>query len=540
MVYIMRFFIAMIHKSFLSIFLFTSMLFFLTCEKAQEASVTKSQTSAQSLYWDIRSEPDSLDPHVASGTWSAIVLRDMFVGLLADDAKGNIMPGVAEKWVVSDDGLLYTFYLRKDVKWSDGIAITAHDFVYSFRRTTVDLKSSISPMRNGKALSRGFLEGAENLGVRAVDDYTLQVFLDSPDPFFIERMRGRAAYPVPKHVIEKHGEDWTKAGNMISNGPYKLSEWHPYNYVKVVKNDFFFDAANVKLKEVYYYPIRSRIESFEKFKEGKLDLVREFPLDKYQWLQKNMPKETRVASSLGIYYYAMNLRLPKFQDKRVRKALAMLVNREYLTENIAVAGEIPAYSFVTPLDSYKTAQFDFISMTQKERLAEAKKLLQEAGYSNAKPLTFKLRHNTSEDHKKVAKAVAKMWQDVGIKVEISDMPTSQHYAEIRKGNFEVVRAGWVVNFPDAGNFLRNFLSNSSNNYGGYNSPKYQQRMRQVAEEIKPEVRAKIMQEAEQIMLDDYATIPLYYYVSRNLVSQNVKGWFVNAADIHPARWMYKE
>lgn len=525
-----------LNKFFLPMLIVT--FFLSSCQKSSK--VTRTQTDSHSIHWDIRSEPDSLDPHLASGTWSAIVLRDMFTGLLTDDQNGNMTLGLAKSWVVSDDGLLYTFYLREDAKWSDGTGITAHDFVYSFRRNTLDLKRFISPIRNARALSRGFLEGAENMGVRAKDDYTLQIFLEKPNPLFIERMRGRSAYPVPKHVIEKHGENWTKPENMVSNGPYKIAEWKPNNYVKVVKNEFFYDAANVKIKEVYYYPIQSRIESFEQFKEGKLDLVREFPLDKYQWLRNNLPKETRVSSYLGIYYYAINLRLPKFQDIRVRKALAMLVNREFLTENIAVAGEIPAYSFATPMENYIPAQLPFVSMSPKERFEEAKKLLQEAGYSTAQPLTLKLRHNTSEDHKKVAMAVAKMWKDVGIKVEVSDLPTSKHYAEIRKGNFEIARAGWIISFPDAGNFLRNFLPNSRSNYGGYNNPQFQQRMRQVTEVVKPEVRAKIMQEAEQMMLDDYATIPLYYYVSRNLVSQQVKGWFPNSADIHPVRWMYKE
>lgn len=518
--------------------LFLINVLFLSCKGSENSVAT--QTDNQTLHWDIRSEPDSLDPQVALGTWSAIVLRDMFVGLMADDQNANITLGLAASWAVSDDGQMYTFYLRKDAKWSDGTPITAKDFVYSFRRTTLDLKDSIGGMRNGKALSQGLMQDGENLGVRAVDDYTLQVFLETPNPLFIEKMRSKSAYPVPRHVIEKFGEDWTKPENMVSNGPYKIAEWKPNNYIKVVKNEFFYDAANVKIKEVYYYPISSRIESFEQFKEGKLDLVREFPLEKYKWLQENMPNETRVSSYLGIYYYAMNLNLPKFQDIKVRKALSMLVNREFLTENIAIAGEIPAYSFATPLENYTPAQLSFVSLSPKERLEEAKKLLQEAGYSSAKPLTIKLRHNTSKDHKKVAMAVAKMWKDVGVEVEVSDLPTSKHYAEIRKGNFEIARAGWIINFPDASNFLQNFLPNSRSNYGGYNNPQYQQRMRQVAEVIKPEVRAKIMQEAEQIMLDDYATIPLYYYVSRNLVSQHVKGWFPNSADIHPTRYMYKE
>lgn len=525
-------------KTLLLATLFLMNILFLSC-KGGENSVT-TQTNNQTLHWDIRSEPDSLDPQVALGNWSTIVLRDMFVGLMTNDQNANITLGVAASWTVSDDGQVYTFYLRKDAKWSDGTPITAKDFVYSFRRTTLDLKNSIDGIRNGKALSRGLMQDGENLGVRAVDDYTLQIFLETPDPLFIEKMQGRISYPVPKHVIEKFGEDWTKPENMVSNGPYKLVEWKPNEYIKVVKNEFFYDAANVKIKEIYYYPIQDRLNSFEQFKEGKLDLVESFPLEKYKWLKENMPNETRVSSYLGIYYYIINLNLPKFQDVRVRKALAMLVNREFLTENIAIAGEIPAYSFATPMENYTPAQFSFVSLSPEERLKEAKKLLQEAGYSAAKPLTIKLRYNTSKDHKKVAVAVAKMWKDVGIEVEVSDLPTSKHYAEIRKGNFEIARAGWIVNFADASNFLQNFLPNSRSNYGGYNNPRYEQRMRQVAEVIKPKVRAKIMQEAEQIMLDDYATIPLYYYVSRNLVSQHLKGWFPNSPDIHPSRYMYKE
>lgn len=505
---------------------------------------TKTETNTNVIHRGIQGEPTTIDPNLVSGTWEADIDKDLFLGLLTDAADGSPIPGAAVSWSISENGKEYTFQLRKDAKWSDGELVTAEDFVYSFRRilnpeTASKYASILYPVKNARAINAGELKDFDQLGIEAIEPYVLKITLENPAPFFLALLKHQAAFPIPKHVVEKYGKDWAKPGNMVSNGAFHLQEWQSQSFIKAVKNKYFYDADNVKIDEVYYYPAEDRSAALKRFRAGEFDMNSDFPTDQYQWLKKNMPKETIVAPYVGIQYYSINYRLEKFQDKRVRKALSLAVDREILANKVLATGQVPAYSFVAPLESYTPAQLDFKTMPMEGRVQEAQRLLSQAGYSPDNPLKLQIRYNTGEDDKKTAVAIASMWNKVGIEAELLNAEVSVHYNELRVGKFEVGRARWIADYPDAQNFLMLLEYPNEFNYGAFHSKDYNALMAKANKTVDLEERAKIMQAAEQLLLDDYALIPLYHYVSKNLVSTKIKGWKPNSEDWHLTRWMSK-
>ncbi len=489
-------------------------------------------------------EPASLDPHKMSGTWENMIGGDIFMGLIQYAADGSSLPGMATDWKVSDDGLVYTFNLRKDAVWSDGKPLTSEDFVFAYKRiidpkTAAKYANILYTIKNAQALNTGKMKDLNKLGVKAVDPHTLQITLEYPAPYFLAQLKHYTAYPLPKHVIEKFGKDWSKPENIVSNGAFKLVEWKSQSHIKAVKNDKFYDADKVKIDEIIYYPTEDRSSALKRFRAGEIDYNEDFPTEQYKWLKQNMADETRVSEYTGIYHYPINMRVKKFQDKRVREALALAINREILVDKVLTTGEVAAYGFSPNLPGYTHANMKFKDMSMKDRIAKAKKLLSEAGYSKDKPLEIDLSYNTSENHKKVAVAVAAMWKSVGVKTKLSNSEVAVHYANMEKGKFEIGRAGWVSDYPDAQNFL--FLLEYPNtlNYGAWSNEKFNALMKKANTTADLKQRAKIMQEAEQLALDEFATIPIHYYISKSLVSKKLKGWVANPENVHRTRWLSK-
>ena len=488
-------------------------------------------------------EPASLDPHFMSGTWENNIAGEMFLALLTEDAKGDAIPGAAESWTISEDGKTYIFKLR-DHQWSDGTPVTAKDFQYAFRRvlnpeTAAEYASLLYIIKNAEAVNTGKLP-VDQLGVKALDDKTLKIELVGPAPYFLSLLTHYTAYPLPAHVVEKYGKDWTKPEHMVSNGPYTLVEWLPNTHVKLAKNPKFYDAANVAIDEIIYYPQEDRAAVLKRFRAGEVDITRDFPSDQIDWLRKNLPEETRIAPYLGTYYYPINTAKAPFNDVRVRKALSMAVNREILTEKVLKTGEIPAYSFVPPgtANYGEPAYVDWKGLSFGERIRQAKALLAEAGFGPDNPLKFQLRYNTSENHKRIAIAVAQMWKQLGVQVELFNSEVKVHYADLKQGNFDVARAGWIADYNDAQNFLYLLETRTgANNYGRYSNPEFDRLMMEAEKTADLKKRADLMRKAEALAMADQPIIPIYYYVSKNLVSKRVQGWQDAVNDIHRARWM---
>lgn len=531
-------------KNLKTMFLMVVLLSFVSvsCKGKSTSSAT---TDKHTLHVGVSGEPGSLDPHFVSGTWENYIVGDLFLGLLTEAADGTAIAGAAESWDINEDGTTYTFHLRRDGRWSDGKPVTAEDFVFAFRRILDPMLAAkyaniLYSVKNAEALNSGKLKGMEKLGIKAIDKYTLQITLENPTPYFLVQLTHYTAFPLPKHVVEEFGKEWSKPQNMVSNGAYKLAEWKSQTYIKAVKSETFYDAGNVAIEEVYYYPTEDRSAALKRFRAGELDTNNDIPLEQFEWLKKNMSDELHVYPRLGIYYYAINQRQERFQDKRVRKALALTVDREMLTDKVVTTGVTPAYSFVPPVENYSYAELDFKALPKEERIAKAKKLLQEAGYTEENPLKLQISYNTSENHKKIAVAIAAMWKAIGIDVSLLNSEVAVHYNEMEAGNFDISRVGWIADYPDAQNFLMLLQYPNTLNYGAYHNEKYNEKMEQAAHTVDLKKRAAIMKEAEQMALDDYAVIPIYYYVSKNLVHKNIEGWKPNSTDIHRSRWVSKQ
>jgi oligopeptide transport system substrate-binding protein len=492
-------------------------------------------------------EPKSLDPHVVSGTWENYIVGDAFIGLLTDAADASPVPGAAESWTISDDGLTYTFKLR-DHKWSDGTPVTAEDFVYSWRRlldpaTAAEYASIMYPVKNAEKINSGEIKDLTQLGVRAIDDKTLEVTLENPTGYFLELLTHYTSFPVPKHVIDKVGSDWVKPGNIVSNGAFRIIEWTPNSRVVAEKNPEFYDAANVKIDQVIYYPDEDRNEVTKRFRAGEIDYVDDFASEQIDFLKENLPEETRVYPYLGTYYYPINQNKAPFNDPKVRRALSMAIDREAITDKVLKTGELPAFGVVPP----KTGDYgdpyvpEWAGMPFAERQAMAKQLLQEAGFGPDNPLKFTLSYNTSENHKRIAVAAQAMWKAIGVQAELVNREVKVHYDELKQNNFDVARAAWVADYNDPQNFLYLLETRTGpNNYGRYSDPEFDRLMVVQAESRDQAERMRSMHEAEKIAIEADAWIPIYYYVSKALVSPKLQGYVDNTKHTHRSRWMSLE
>lgn len=492
-------------------------------------------------------EPDTLDPHQASGTWENNIIGDLFMGLTQDDTLARPIPGCAESWTTSDDGLVWTFKLRRGLVWSDGVRITAGDFIYSWRRildpkTAARYAFNLYVVKNAEEINGG-KRPLEDLGIRAIDDLTLEVTLAQPAPFFPSLLRHYASFPVPQHAVTKHGRAWVQPGNMVSNGPYVLSEYVPNGYVKATKNPSFYDAASVVIEEVFFYPIDDERSALTRYRSGEIDVnitTSGFPIQQLDWLKENMPGQARIFPYLALDYAFANMRRPPFDDLRLRRAISMAIDRTLLEERVSRDGGAPAYSFVPPVvgNYIQGPRLDFADWPMERRRAEAMRLLAEADYGPSRPLTFELQYRSAYDRRRYYVALTALLKEVGIVARPFANESKVHYNRVQQDDFVVAEAGWVGDYNDPQTFL-SLIETSAGvfNYPGYSNPEYDRLMAEAKVTLDLERRAHIMARAEQIALDDCAVIPLSFSTTKNLVSPRVQGYEDNAENIHRTRWM---
>lgn len=489
-------------------------------------------------------EPGTLDPHLSGGSWEYNIIADMFVGLMTQDAAGNAIFGAAESCTASEDGLTYTFTLR-DHTWSDGTKVTAQDFVYSFRRlvapkTAADHPDILYPLRNAEAVNKSELP-PEALGVRAIDDRTLEIACHFQVPYIAQLMTHPCSYAVPRHVVEKHGTNWTHPGHIVTNGPYVLTEWVSNDHIKLVKNPRFYDRDNVKIETVYYYPTADASAALKRFRAGEFDVVTDsVPPQQVQWLRKEIPGELRTHPLMESWFILFNLNDKPFNDLRVRTALSLAIDREIITEKITRAGQTPAYALVPPhMPHYPgKAQLNFKSLPMAARCAKAKALLKEAGFSAEKPLRFAYATKVITEAKIVAVALQEMWREIGAEVQITYSESAVHYDLVGKGDFDTAWIGLGIAYLDAKDFLSMFQSsNKFLSAGNYTSREYDTLMERSDMERDPAMRAGLLQQAEQLMLDDMVIAPIFFGATRDLVSTDVHGWIDNNLDVHPSCYL---
>ena len=489
----------------------------------------------------------SLDPQKLSGDWEDRVSGDIFEGLMTEDAKAEPILGQAESYTLSDDKLTYTFKLRADDKWSDGQPVKASDFVFSFKRL-MDPKNAAEyaylqyPIKNAEGINTGKITDIDQLGVKAIDDKTLEITLERPTAYFLGALTHYTAYPLPEHLIKEKGDAWVQVGNIVTNGPYKPVEWVPGSHVLTEKNDQWHDAATLKIDGVKFFTLEDNAAALRRYRAGEFDILTQFPTDQYEWLQKNMPGQAHVAPFAGLYYYVLNSAKPPFDNAKVRQALSMAINREVIGPQILGTGELPAYGWVPPgIANYGGPEVvvDWAGLSYGEKLEKAKALLTEAGYGADKPLKVTLRYNTDDNHKRVAVAIAQMWKPLGVTVDLVNTEVKVHYADLRQGSFEVGRAGWLADYNDADNFLGLLKSGVEMNYGKWSNPDFDKLLDEANASTDMDARAKLMKQAEKIALDQSAALPIYFYATRSVVSPKITGYEDNAFDKHRTRWLTK-
>jgi oligopeptide transport system substrate-binding protein len=488
-------------------------------------------------------EPSTLDPHLAQGTWEDSIIGDMLMGLTTESAKGEPLPGAAERWETSADGLTWTFHLR-DHQWSDGQPVTSQDFVYAWRRilnpkTTSPYAYFLYLIKNGEAVNaRKMPETA--LGVTAPDDKTLVVQLEHPAPYLPQYLTHFTTYPVPRHVVEAKGDAWARPGNYVGNGAFTLVEWVPNDHVTLQKNPKFWDAANVKVDRVVFYPSSDYEAALKRFRAGELDMQDRLPFAEIDWLRANMPEVIRVAPILSVEYVAANEARKPFDDVRVREALSLAIDRETITRKIRKLGETPAYGMVPPgIANYPGGvTADFKSMPYPERIKRAQLLLQQAGYGPNKHLkTTVIIRSASTDALRYPAAIQAMWRAIYVDADILQNDASIFYSKIQQGDFDIAIPAWGADFNDPITFLDMLRKGNSNNYGHFYDPKYDALLDQASKETDLGNRGKLLAQAEAMAVKEQAWAPIYFWVSGAIVRPYVKGWEENPRDQHRTRWI---
>ena len=490
-------------------------------------------------------EPDTLDPHLAVTNWENNIIGDMFVGLMTEDEAARPIPGAALYYGVSADGLTYTFHLR-DHTWSDGVPVTAHDFVYSFRRmldprTAAQYASILYPIKNAQAVNAGKLP-PKALGVRAIDTKTLAIEFHYQVPYVAQLMTHYATFAVPPHVVERHKEKWTRPENIVTNGPYVLAEWVANDHVTLKKNPRFYDAEGVIAETVNYYPTEDASAALKRFRGGEFDVLsNSVPPQQTQWLKREIPDELHLTPFMATKYVVFNVHRAPFDDPRVRAALSMAIDREVLVDKITRGGEAAAYSLVPPhMPGYPgNAAARFKSLTMARRKAEARDLLEQAGYGSDERLNFPYNIQMATESKIAAVTLQEMWREIGVDARLMLSESQVHYDLLRRGDFDAAWCAWSADYLDAKNFL--FLLESSSkdlNFGDYGNRLYDSLLARSDHERDPGRRGELLQRAEQRMLDDTAIAPVYYGVTRDLVSAEVKGWIGNDVNINRSRFLW--
>jgi len=489
-------------------------------------------------------DPESLDPHKTSTIYENNIQVDLFEGLLMPDMNAEPIPGAAESWTVSDDGKTYTFKMRQGAKWSDGTPVTAHDFVYSMQRvqdpaTACEYASMLYVIKNAEAVNTGKAK-AEELGVKALDDMTLEVTLNNPTPYFLEMLTHHASFPVQKAAVDKHGNDWAKPGNLVSNGAYKLTAFVPNDHIELVKNELFHDAANVKIDKIMYIPTEDRSTAMKRYEAGEILSNDDLPTEQLAALKEKFGDQVRLGAYLGTYYYAMNWKKEPWNNPKLRNAVSMAIDRDFLAEKVWQNTMLPGYSMVPPgIEGYTPALISWADKPQIDREDEAAKVLAELGYGPDKPLKMELRYNSGENHKNTAVAIQEQLRPLGIEVSLLNTDTKTHYEYLEhKGDYDIARAGWIADYKDPETFLGISAKASGNNHSNYDNPTFEEDLKKAAEAAAvPAERMKALSEAERVLMDDQGNIPLLYYSNRNIVSPKLKGFQENVMNVHPTRFM---
>ncbi len=484
-------------------------------------------------------EPEYLDPGLMSGVREVNIAGSLFEGLFAYDAKtGAPVPAGAEKWSASADGKTYTFTLRKNAKWTDGTPVTAKDYMFAWERvlnpkTAAKYSFVYYYIQNAKEYNEGKITDASQLGFRALDDYTLEVTLAQPAPFFTGLLANPSYFPVPRQAVEKFGDKWTLPEHIVTNGAFALKSWVPYKEIVVAKSPTYWGAASVKLAGVRFLPIEDKETALKMYEAGEVDVSWEVPTTKAPSLMKR--PDFVKAGYLANEYYQLNTAKPPLNDVRVRKALAMAIDRKTLVEKFLQGTEVVDPGFVpSGMQGYVVAQGPTYDPEG------ARKLFAEAGFADGSTFPVQTIHyDTRDENKIVAQIIQQMWkQNLGITTELFNEEWKTYLKTNNMRNFQITRTGWVGDYLDPNTFLDLMTSYSQQNNTNWANPTYDHLVENSLKELNATKRLAMLHDAEALLLAEMPIIPLFTKSKMMMVRENLKGFYANLMDQHAFKEMY--
>lgn len=506
--------------------------------------------AAQALHIGNQTEPQDLDPHIVTGVPEFHIMEALFEGLvIAEPKELKPAPGVARSWEVAEDGLTWTFHLRPDALWSNGDRVTAADFHFSMQRIlSPKLGSEYAYMlfclEGAESYNSGNLADFSGVGVTVEDDTTLILRLARPTPYFLSLLAHHSWFPVHRETVLKFGKidtrgsEWTRPGNFVGNGPFRLAAWEINRAITVEKSDRYWDAGAVRLQSINFYPIDNQQTEERSFRTGEIHMTSGLSPAKIGWYRTNRPEVLRVDPYLGTYFYLLNVTKPPLDNPLVRKALSLAIDREAIVTHILKGGQLPATCFTPP----NTGGYRADSAVRFDTLA-AKRILSETGYGEGGE-TFpavELLYNTSETHHTVAQAVQQMWKRyLGIEVTLVNQEWKVYLASKLAGDFSIARMGWIGDYNDPMTFLDMWVTGGGNNNSGWSNSRYDSCISAAASGKTREERFRAFHEAERVLLNELPILPVYFYTNVYLLHPAVKGWYPNLLSIHNYKYVYLE
>ena len=530
----------MIHKMITRVSIALMSLILAGCSSEEKKSISSKELKILKI--TVGAEPEDIDPHVVTGVPEHHIIAALTEGLVAEDPVDlHPVPGVAEKWEVSEDGKVYTFQIRENAKWSNGDTLTANDFAESFKRILTPALASkyaymLFVMKGAEDYSTGKLKDFSKVGVKAINDRTLQINLNAPTPYFLSLLNHYTWFPVHIATVKKYngltkrGSGWTKPENFVSNGPFTLKSWKLGRKLVVEKSSTYWDSKSTKLDEIHFFSIELETTQENAFRAGQLHNIYNLHIDKVATYKKEHADELRIKPHLASYFYRFNVNKKPCDDVRIRKALTMAIDRESLVKNVTKGEQMASTFFTPPGVAGYTARARF-----KEDVGEAQKLLAEAGYPNGEGFpSLELLYNTTEGHRIIAEAIQQMWKkNLNINITLQNQEWKVYLDRQREMDYQISRAGWTGDYPDPNTFLDMWTSWSQQNQTGWADPKYDALIRKAAITKDPNARLEVFQEAEEILMDQLPIIPIYIYTRVYALHPAVKNWHANVLDHHP-------
>ncbi|RRJ94412.1 peptide ABC transporter substrate-binding protein [Opitutaceae bacterium TAV4] len=518
---------------------------------AAAAATLVAAPKSKILHFGNGTEPQDIDPAVTTGVPEARIINALFEGLVSYAPSGSgVAPGVASRWETSADGLEWTFHLRPDARWSDGAPVTAHDFVRSFQRTLSPSFGSeyayfLYHVSGAEDFNKGVLKDFARTGFSAPDDRTLRVRLRQRVPFLLDSLTHHAWMPVPIATLEKHGgltakgTAWTRPANFVGNGPFVLGEWLPNQKIVVTRSLTYWNAAATRLDAIHFHAIDNADTEERQYRAGKLDITSTLPTSRIRAYRRQRPAEFRSDDLYGLYLYRLNLTRKPLDDVRVRRALALAIDRSAITENILLAGQQPALNFIPPSPEFhSTASIAKTTTPAAAPLDAARRLLAEAGFPDGRGFPrLELLYNSMESHKQLAEAIQQMWKrNLGIDIVLRNEEWKVYLETVNRLDYDIARFGWNGDYPDPYSFLDLWITGGGNNNTGYANPAYDRLLADALAAPATAARHAVYQKLDDILTRDAPGIPLYFYKRVYAISPRVRHWMPNVLDMRA--WQY--